>query len=126
MPGGSVSVTATQSAPAPGVTWNVTTGAVGELVSTVRVTCALAGAAGAPGIPVSLDGGRTAVSGADGRYIFDGVPEGAHEVSLLLAELPADFDPGGAPQVRVLVQPRRTARADFEVLPLMAIAVDAI
>jgi hypothetical protein len=37
-----------------------------------------------------------------------------------LAELPADFDPGDAQKARVVVQPRRTARADFEVLPLMA------
>jgi CRISPR-associated Cas5-like protein len=91
----------------------------GSITGFVR-TKALAGAAGAAGISVSLDGGRTSVTGADGRYNFDGVPEGAHNVALSLAELPADFDPGVTATTRVLVQPRRTARADFEVLPLMA------
>lgn len=93
----------------------------GTVEGMVRIK-ALAGAAGAPGIPVSLDGGRTAVSGADGRYIFENVPEGAHDVALALAELPADFDPSGTPKTRVMVQPRRTARADFEVLPLVEVA----
>ncbi len=81
---------------------------------------ALEGSRNVGGIPVSLDGGRTAVSGEDGRYVFDNVPEGEHEVALWLAELPADFDPGEVPKVRVAVQPRHAARADFEVLPLMA------
>jgi len=73
------------------------------------------------GVSVSLDGGQTAVSGADGRYVFENVPEGAHEVALSLTELPADFDPGEAQKARVVVQARHTARADFEVLPLMAV-----
>jgi len=93
----------------------------GTVAGAVRIKT-LAGATGAPGIPVSLDGGRTAVSGADGRYIFESVPEGAHDVALSLAELPADFDPGGTAPAHVMVQPRRTARADFEVFPLMAVA----
>jgi hypothetical protein len=93
----------------------------GTVEGMVRIK-ALAGGAGAPGIAVSLDGGRTAVSGTDGRYIFESVPEGAHDVAVSLAQLPADFDPGGTTQTRVMVQPRRTARADFEVFPLMAVA----
>ena len=93
----------------------------GAVEGIVRIM-ALAGAVGAPGIPVSLDGGRQAVSGADGHYIFENVPEGVHDVALSLTELPADFDPGARPNTRVTVQPRRTARADFEVLPLVAVA----
>ncbi|HUK19156.1 MAG TPA: hypothetical protein VLW65_22195 [Bryobacteraceae bacterium] len=73
-------------------------------------------------IPVSLDNSRSAVSGPDGHYVFANVPEGAHEVSLALAELPADFDPGELAKSSVVVQPRRTARADFDVLPLAEIA----
>lgn len=76
----------------------------------------------AAGISVSLDGSRTAISDADGRYVFDSVPEGAHDVGLRLSELPADFDPGDAQKARVTVQARHTARADFEVLPLMTVA----
>jgi hypothetical protein len=94
---------------------------VGTVAGVVLVK-ALDAARSAAGISVSLDGGRTAVSGADGRYVFEDVPEGPHEVSLALAELPADFDPGEAQQARVVVEARHTARADFQVLPLMAIA----
>jgi hypothetical protein len=82
---------------------------------------ALAGNLGAPGIPLTLDGDRTAVTGADGRYIFENVPEGAHEVGLALGELPADFDPGERQTERLLVQPRHATRAEFDVLPLLAI-----
>jgi hypothetical protein len=91
-------------------------------VEGVVLAKALGGTRTAPGISVRLDDGRTAVSGVDGRYVFEDVPEGGHDVALSLAELPADFDPGEAQKTRVLVQPRRTARADFEVLPLMAVA----
>lgn len=92
---------------------------VGTVEGVVLVK-ALGATRNASGITVSLDGWRTAVSGADGRYMFEDVPEGAHEVALSLTELPADFDPGEAQKARVVVQPRRIARADFEVLPLAA------
>ena len=92
---------------------------VGTVEGAVLVK-ALGGARNAPGVSVSLDGWRTAVTDADGRYVFDSVPEGAHEVALSLAELPADFDPGEAQKSSVVVQPRRAARADFVVLPLLA------
>jgi hypothetical protein len=92
---------------------------VGTVEGTVLVK-ALGGARNAAGVSVRLDGWRTAVTDADGRYVFDSVPEGAHEVALALAELPADFDPGEAQKSSVVVQPRRAARADFAVLPLMA------
>ena len=102
------------------------TGAVvslkGSVEGIVRLKT-LAGALDGPAasIPISLDHGRTAVTGSDGHYSFDNVPEGAHEVELALEELPADFDPGDRRKNSVVVQPRRTARADFDVLPLMAI-----
>jgi len=92
----------------------------GTVEGVVRVK-ALDAMRNAAGITVSLDGSRTEVSGADGRYVFEDVPEGAHEVALSLADLPADFDPGDAQKARVVVQPRRIARADFEVLPLMTV-----
>jgi hypothetical protein len=73
------------------------------------------------GITVNMDGGRSASTGSDGRYVFKNVPEGPHEVALSLAELPADFDPGDLQRTRVTVQARRPVRADFEVLPLLTI-----
>ena len=81
----------------------------------------MAGAAYAAGIPVTLDGHHTATTGADGHYLFTEVPEGPHEVALSAKELPAEFDPGQPANARVLVLPRRIARADFEVLPLSTI-----
>jgi hypothetical protein len=82
---------------------------------------ALAGAVMAASIPVTLDGLRTVLTGRDGRYVFEDVPEGAHQVALALDQLPAEFDPGEARAGAVAVQPRRAARADFEVLPLSSI-----
>jgi hypothetical protein len=79
------------------------------------------GQAVAPGIPVSLDGGRVVTTAADGRYRFDEVPEGVHEVDLSATELPAEYDPGPVRKTRVLVQPRRFVRTDFEVLPLVSL-----
>jgi len=90
---------------------------VGAVEGVVRLHSA-AGPAVAAGIPVTLDGSRSSLSGADGHYRFEGVPEGAHQVGLAAGELPADFDRGTPDQAQVLVQPRRTARADFEVVPL--------
>jgi len=93
------------------------TGTVQGVVRVKRLT----GQSLASGIPVTLDGGRTATTGADGTYIFDSVPEGPHEVALSAAELPADYDPGPQHEARVLVQPRRMVRTDFDVLPLAAL-----
>ena len=81
----------------------------------------LGAASNVSGIPVSLDGGQIEFTGPDGHYYFKNIPEGPHEVALALAQLPADFDPGGAQESQVLVQPRRPTRADFEVLPLVTI-----
>ncbi len=89
----------------------------GAIEGMVRIR-GLDGTRAASGIPVILDGSRTAVSGADGSYLFDNVGEGSHRVALALAELPADFDAGDNTATAVTVQPRRAARADFEVLPL--------
>ena len=93
---------------------------VGSVEGVVKLKT-LAAAPYVPGIPVSLDGNQTETTGPDGHYYFKNVPEGPHEVALALAQLPADFDPGDQPNSRVLVQPRRPTRADFEVLPLVTI-----
>ena len=93
----------------------------GTVTGTVRVKT-LAGASAAAGIAVTLDGGRAVVSGADGRYVLEDVPEGRHDVALSLTELPADFDPGPSARVEVLVEPRHTVPADFDILPLVAVS----
>jgi hypothetical protein len=93
---------------------------VGTVEGVVRIRM-LAGTACAAGIPITLDGGRTLTTGSDGHYLFSDVPEGQHQVSLSVTELPADFDPGDPAQSRLMVHPRRVARADFEVLPLSSI-----
>jgi hypothetical protein len=93
---------------------------VGTVEGVVRART-LAGAALAAGIPIALDGSRTVTTGSDGRYLFSEVPEGPHEVSLSATALPADLDPGEPAKSRLIIQPRRVARADFEVLPLSTI-----
>jgi len=93
---------------------------VGSVEGVVKLKM-LAAASYVPGIPVSLDGSQTEITGPDGHYCFKNIPEGPHEVALALAQLPADLDPGEAQKSQVLVQPRRPTRADFEVLPLAMI-----
>ncbi len=83
---------------------------------------AMPGTRGVGSIPVSIDGSRTVLSAPDGHYFFENVPEGVHEVGLALEQLPADYDPGAAQHSQIAVEPRRAARADFEVLPLTMLA----
>ncbi len=75
----------------------------------------------APGVPVRLDGTRTAVTDAAGHFIFAEVPEGDHKVALSAHELPAEFDPGSAREVAVRVAVRRYSRVDLEVVRLAEI-----
>ncbi len=94
---------------------------MGEVQGAVRIK-ALGGAASAEGVTVSLDGARTVVTGENGYFHFQDVPEGAHQVMLDLAALPADYDPGPEQKAAVLVQPRHVARAELDVFPLVSIA----
>ena len=94
----------------------------GNIEGVVRLKTLSTATWNAESIPVSLDNGRTAVSGPDGHYFFTNVPEGSHEVGLAMGELPADFDPGELQKAQIAVQPNRVARADFEVLPLTSIS----
>ena len=75
----------------------------------------------AAGIPVSLDASRSVQTDATGRFRFSEVPEGSHKVTVVTRELPADYDPGPVPEATVVVQPRRVARAELDVLPLTMI-----
>jgi hypothetical protein len=77
-----------------------------------------AGPVPAAGVPVSLDGSRTEVTDAEGRFRFADVPRGRHLVALPPRELPAEFDAASEPEVPVQVFPRRTARAEFRVIRL--------
>jgi hypothetical protein len=78
----------------------------------------LAGLHPAAQVPVRLDESRTMVTAADGRYRFADVAEGTHKVGLALDELPSEYDPGATAQTEVSVEPRRTSRAEFEVVRL--------
>lgn len=80
------------------------------------------GPASAAGIPVVLDGSRTEVTDAEGRFRFVDVPQGRHVVALSPRELPAEFDAASAPEVPVQVLPRRTVRAEFRVVRLASLA----
>jgi hypothetical protein len=78
----------------------------------------LSGESVVSGIPVTLDGSRCATTGSDGHYRFESVPEGRHELALAADQLPAEYDPGPVNNATLLVQSRKTARTDFNVLPL--------
>jgi len=82
----------------------------------------LSGTRPAVGVPVSLDGYRTAVTDASGRYGLFQVPEGPHQVGLNMDQLPADYEPGPAMKERVAVEPSAISRADFRVIRLTSIA----
>lgn len=81
----------------------------------------VAGPTPAVGIPVALDGSRTEVTDAEGRFRFADVPQGRHVVTLPPRELPAEFEAASAPEVPVQVIPRRTVRAEFRVIRLASI-----
>jgi hypothetical protein len=79
------------------------------------------GPAPAAGIPVALDGSRTELTDAEGRFRFADVPQGRHVVALPPRELPAEFDAASAPEVPVQVIPRRTVRAEFRIIRLASV-----
>ena len=78
----------------------------------------LSGPRPAANVAVILDHGRTAATDSTGRYNLADVPEGSHEVGLDMEQLPADYEPGPAPNTRVSVGPRSIVRADFIVIRL--------
>ena len=74
------------------------------------------GSHGAEAVSVQLDKARTATTDSAGHYRFADVPEGAHAVSLNMAELAADLSPGPAPPASIVVKPRGVARVDLRVV----------
>jgi hypothetical protein len=72
-------------------------------------------------VPVTLDNGATEFTDAGGRFRFQDILEGEHQVRLSATELPAWYDPGDPLEVKVVVEPRRAARADLSVTQLTSI-----
>jgi hypothetical protein len=73
------------------------------------------GLSGVPEIAVALDSSRTTTTDVSGRYRFDEVIQGAHEVSLSMDTLPAEYGPGEHAKSPVAVKPRKASRADLDV-----------
>jgi hypothetical protein len=69
-------------------------------------------------VAVQLQSGRSTVTDVTGRYRFADVPEGTHSVSLDVERLPADYNAGPTVVVPIVVEPRRVARADFDLYRL--------
>lgn len=70
----------------------------------------------AQGIPITLDNSRIATTDSAGRFRFDNVPEGAHQIGIAMESLPADFDPGKNRESIVIVKPGKSVRTDFDVV----------
>ena len=68
------------------------------------------------GVTIGIDDRMTAVTDAKGYYLILQVPEGEHQVSVLIAKLPAAFRPGAVKEGKVMVKPNRNTVVDFEVL----------
>lgn len=105
----------------PGEGWEHYAAIHNPLVGSVEGVVAeqrLAGNRGVEGIPVSLDGSRTAITDIDGHYRFGDVPEGFHRIALAMQELPADFETGTVIDTHVKVEPRNISRADLNVVRL--------
>jgi hypothetical protein len=71
---------------------------------------------GLPGIQVQLDGGETATTDAQGRYRFEEVPAGDHEVSLALAQFPGPVRMTTLGAQSVDLAAARHAAADFGIV----------
>jgi hypothetical protein len=69
-------------------------------------------------VAITLESGRTALTGPDGHYRLADVPEGAHVATINLERLPADFNPGPVTRIPVMIGPRKIARADFDLYSL--------
>jgi len=82
----------------------------------------MAGNRGVEGIPVSLDGARTAMTQSDGHYRFSDVPQGVHRIDLDMQTLPADFESGKAIGEHISVAPRASSRVDLNVVRLTSLA----
>ena len=93
---------------------------VGSVQGRVTVR-GLSGEHPAANVGISLDGYMDTVTDATGRYYFAGVPEGFHELKLNMEQLPTDYEPGATNEVRVIVEPRGMASADFQVVPLASL-----
>jgi hypothetical protein len=78
----------------------------------------LSGPRPAPNVTVSLDHNLSVLTDVSGNYDFPAVPEGTHELGLNMEELPTEYEPGTITQGHVIVNPRATTRADFNVVRL--------
>ena len=70
----------------------------------------------AEGIPIAIDSSRIATTDNAGRFRFENVPEGAHQIAIALESLPAEFDPGKNREATIVVKPGKAVRADFDVV----------
>src|SRR6266571_4081792 len=61
----------------------------------------------AAGVTVSLESGRTASTGVDGKYRLEDVPEGGHVVSMDMERLPADYNPAPNTKFPIVIGPRK-------------------
>ncbi|MDD5543222.1 MAG: LysM peptidoglycan-binding domain-containing protein [Acidobacteriia bacterium] len=73
---------------------------------------------GVSGVVVSLDGREKMTTNAMGHYEFKNVPVGLHSVGLDMLSLPAVYDAGLHPKVRLNVSKRTTSEASFPLLQL--------
>jgi hypothetical protein len=74
----------------------------------------------APGVAINLENGRSATTDVNGRYRFEGVPEGPHTVSINMEELPAEYNPGENIKSLVSVRSSKVTRADLDLRALSA------
>jgi hypothetical protein len=87
-------------------------GVIEGFVWEIRVS----GRAPAAGVTVRLDQGRTATSGADGRFRFADVPAGNHRVGIVSEQLPVEFDLGPIQEATIVVTPGKTVSVTFDVI----------
>ena len=105
----------------PGESIEEYTAAHAPLVGNVRgmvLEQSLGGTQPAPNVAVILDHYRSVLTDTTGHYDFGSVPEGIHEVGIDMEQLPTDYEPGTTTQGHVMVDPKTTVRADFNVVRL--------
>lgn len=74
------------------------------------------GETGIPKIALRLEDGSRTETGADGRYRFDNVAEGPHQIRVEANRIPAVFYLLSPDRVNVLVQPRQITQVSFPLI----------